>query len=80
MIEKKTVLVLGAGASKPYGFPTGGELQDEISAVLEAEKFDRFLSVSEGISRLISNRDLGFSHDSTPALVPTLSSGVSAVP
>jgi len=50
------------------------------SAIPEAEKFDRFLSVSEGISRLISNRDLGFSHDSTPVLVSTFSSGVSAVP
>jgi hypothetical protein len=26
MFEKKTVFVLGAGASKPYGFPTGQEL------------------------------------------------------
>jgi len=26
MIEKKTVLVLGAGASILYGFPTGEEL------------------------------------------------------
>ncbi len=50
------------------------------SAVPEAEKFDRFLLVSEGISQLISNRDLGFSHDSTPAWVSTFSSGVSAVP
>jgi len=30
MIEKKTVLVLGAGASKPYGFPTGQELRDSV--------------------------------------------------
>ncbi len=52
----------------------------KTSAVPEAEKFDRFLSVSEGISGLISNRDLGFSHDSTPTLVSTFSSGVSAVP
>ena len=28
MITRKTVFVLGAGASKPYGFPTGGELRD----------------------------------------------------
>src|SRR6266542_2624688 len=52
----------------------------DFSAIPEAEKFDRFLSGSEGISQLISNRDLGFSHDSTPALVSTFSSGVSAVP
>jgi len=30
MINKKTVLVLGAGASKPYGLPTGEELKDFI--------------------------------------------------
>jgi hypothetical protein len=30
MISKKTVIVLGAGASKPYGFPTGPELVYEI--------------------------------------------------
>lgn len=28
MLTKKTVLVLGAGASVPYGFPTGGQLLD----------------------------------------------------
>ncbi len=27
MIQRKTTLVLGAGASKPYGFPTGAELK-----------------------------------------------------
>ncbi len=26
MIEEPTVLVLGAGASLPYGFPTGSQL------------------------------------------------------
>jgi hypothetical protein len=30
MIKEKTVLVLGAGASKPYGFPTGSELMEKI--------------------------------------------------
>jgi len=29
MIEEKTVLILGAGASKPYGFPLGYELRDK---------------------------------------------------
>ena len=31
MIEKKTVLVLGAGASKPYNFPLGQKLIDMIT-------------------------------------------------
>ena len=30
MIEQKTVLVLGAGASAPFGFPTGQLLKDLI--------------------------------------------------
>lgn len=30
MITKNTVLILGAGASKPYGFPTGQELREKI--------------------------------------------------
>ena len=30
MIEKKTTLILGAGASKPYGLPLGFELRDII--------------------------------------------------
>ena len=35
MIETPTVLILGAGASKPYGFPAGRELLDEICASLK---------------------------------------------
>ena len=30
MIAEKTVLILGAGASKPFGFPTGTELKKQI--------------------------------------------------
>jgi hypothetical protein len=30
MIKENTVLILGAGASKPYNFPLGGELRDEV--------------------------------------------------
>ncbi len=35
MIEKKTVLVLGAGASIPYGFPTGEELLKDIVKIFQ---------------------------------------------
>jgi hypothetical protein len=52
----------------------------KFNAIPEAEKFDGFLSVSEGISGLISKRDLEFSRDFTPTPPSTLSSGVSAVP
>ena len=30
MIEKETLIILGAGASKPYGFPLGSELRDSV--------------------------------------------------
>lgn len=30
MIEAKTLLIVGAGASVPYGYPTGKELRDEL--------------------------------------------------
>lgn len=30
MIKERTVLVVGAGASKPYGFPLGSELRDAV--------------------------------------------------
>ena len=30
MISKPTVLVLGAGASQPYGFPVGRELAETV--------------------------------------------------
>lgn len=34
MIEQKTVFVLGAGASAPYGFPSGIELKNQIITLL----------------------------------------------
>ncbi len=35
MIQNKTVLILGAGASMPFGFPTGKELKREIIEFLK---------------------------------------------
>ena len=37
MVSRDTVLVLGAGASVPYGFPTGRGLLDDVLATLESE-------------------------------------------
>ena len=34
LIEKRTVLVLGAGASAPYGLPVGKDLRDRIAGAL----------------------------------------------
>ena len=37
MIKRKTVLVLGAGASQPYGFPLGPALVDQVCAEILEE-------------------------------------------
>lgn len=39
-MKLRTVLILGAGASKPYGYPTGDELQKQILANLGDPKSD----------------------------------------
>lgn len=46
MITKKTVLIIGAGASKPYGYPTGLELKYAILTYLEsAESREQLLNI-----------------------------------
>ena len=47
MITYPTVLILGAGASCPYGFPTGEELKNTICKIL--------LDPKEPITQLINN-------------------------
>jgi len=47
VIEKQTVLILGAGASKPYGFPLGRELLYEIRGGLMGEAHDFFRTIKE---------------------------------
>lgn len=44
MIDKKTILVLGAGASAPFGFPTGQRLKDLICVSLRQSLFEQLLS------------------------------------
>jgi hypothetical protein len=60
MINRRTVFVLGAGSSYPYGFPTGEGLVDEIiSLVKEDRTLDAFVyngCVDEDVKRF--GRDL----------------------
>jgi hypothetical protein len=51
MIEKRTVFVLGAGASMPYGFPSGAELRDLIyqEALLQGSELQNTLHLEFGI-------------------------------
>jgi hypothetical protein len=48
-IDKKTVLVLGAGASKPYGYPLGSELRAMLT--------DQSLFATAAGTGLITNQD-----------------------
>jgi hypothetical protein len=73
-LETKGAEMLPNAATRQPTFTTG------ISGIPEAEKSEGFLSVSEGMSQLISKCDLEFSHTSTPTRPATLSSGMSAVP
>jgi len=45
MIEQPIVLILGAGASIPYGFPSGGKLKQVILEALDPNKGTRFPSI-----------------------------------
>jgi len=44
MIEEETVLILGAGASKPYGFPLGYELRDKVLEIENVE-YERVFAI-----------------------------------
>jgi hypothetical protein len=48
MFKKKTVLILGAGASVPYGYPTSADLVERVKAAAQSDQsFDyvkRFIS------------------------------------
>lgn len=48
MISKKTVFVLGAGASKPFGFPTGFELREQICSLLDVRSPAANLLIESG--------------------------------
>ena len=56
MITKPTVLVLGAGASAPYGYPTGKELVDKVTDVLKGVVR---MTRKKQRSPLLRNLDLG---------------------
>lgn len=47
MINVETVLILGAGASAPFGFPTGRELVQNIGKAYEDEKSPEFQFLAE---------------------------------
>jgi hypothetical protein len=58
MLTKKTVLVLGAGASKPYHFPTGLELSVSISEFRQGNStFENLRNLGHSDTVLMNFRD-----------------------
>ena len=58
MITKKTVLILGAGASMPYGFPSGWELVTKCARFYDINDGDTVNLVKEGYK---PDKIIGFS-------------------
>ncbi len=53
MFEKETLLILGAGASKPYGFPLGGQLvKDIVTAIRKDSVFFPYLREKKNLSKV----------------------------
>lgn len=61
MFHKKTVLILGAGASKPYGYPIGRELISGIIEIIENDKIFRPNSNTIGDLSFLSQNFTDFS-------------------
>lgn len=53
-LNKKTVFILGAGASKPYGFPLGTELKDIMATRLSNTTFQNSL-IKHGLDSTLIN-------------------------
>jgi len=47
MISKPTVLILGAGASQPYGYPTGKKLKSGIVEEIMSGKINKFSQIGD---------------------------------
>ncbi len=60
MIKRRTVLILGAGASAPFGFPSGRKLRDDIVAGLSkeiAQPFQLLTAAGFDAHHVVSFRD-----------------------
>jgi hypothetical protein len=56
MTTIKTVLVLGAGASAPYGLPTGGELVEQIANDFASPRYARAEKLMPSEYRTLADR------------------------
>jgi hypothetical protein len=58
MLQTKTCFVLGAGASQAYGFPSGGELAEELANITEPGDSTRQTTFRQRLVGLMSSREL----------------------
>ena len=65
MINIDTVFILGAGASKPYGYPLGWELKDEI-----INKFKIYYDELINFNQSSQKPDFNIFHDSHNSIMP----------
>jgi hypothetical protein len=70
MIEVPTVLILGAGASFPYGLPLGGELSQRIinDTADRNGELRRFLTIAGAHDDLVEKFRIAFSRSATPSI------------
>jgi hypothetical protein len=71
MLASKTVLILGAGASLEYGFPSGKQLLDRICQVCQSPQFERQfeeLLATQGDSAVHIARELARTIHNSPVL------------
>ena len=52
MIQKRTVFVLGAGASLPYGFPVGRTLKKIVLQTIEGGGWAEHLGINDWLIRI----------------------------
>lgn len=53
MIKTPTLFILGAGASVPFGYPTGGELRDDICSRKRGHQLIQLLKEKENLNPLV---------------------------
>lgn len=83
MIGRKTVFIIGAGASVDYGFPLGSGLRSEIADLMafESEPPHRFvdLDVEEAVAEAISDRKRQLTRERMAQAATSIAAGINEV-
>ena len=68
ILNSKTVFILGAGASKPFNFPLGSELKQQMLSQLENEYNKKVLNSVDFDNRTIHEFHKALSYTSHPTI------------